>query len=153
MAIVLLLALASGAFADSDYIPVDWITVTEDGSVKATIGILSLNAGSGGGCINVDTTINGVSYSIILSRWQVLIGSEWVDVPDTEAGGVCGIDVSALPSGENRIVVEISVDGEVGKYASANAVLGTGDPLTIAEPVTAVRSVTWGSLKSKDLVK
>ena len=144
-AFALLVALTVTAFADSDYEPVEWITVTEDGGVEAVVGNLLLSAApvpleqSGEGCIY----LRGI---IILSKWQVLIGSEWVDVPGTEVEeGVCGIEASTLPSGENRIVVEISIDGEVGKYASANTVIGTGDP--IADASTAVKPATWGRLK------
>ena len=39
--IVLLLALSTVSFAD-EYTPVDWITLTEDGGIKAQIGALSL---------------------------------------------------------------------------------------------------------------
>ena len=37
--IVLLLALSTVSFAD-EYTPVDWITLTEDGGIKAQVGSL-----------------------------------------------------------------------------------------------------------------
>ena len=66
--IVLLLALASAAFAD-EYTPVDWLEVTENSGVtniengdpKLVVGVFTV----GSGCIlGVAFTINDATYSI-----------------------------------------------------------------------------------------
>ena len=43
--IVLLLALSTVSFAD-EYTPVDWLTLTEDGGIKAQVGALNLSTGN-----------------------------------------------------------------------------------------------------------
>lgn len=129
--------LASAALAD-DYMPVDEVTVTEDGKVRV------LTSGEAE-CISLITG----SFSIVESRWQRR-GSEdeeWNDVAGTRTtGGACGY-IPTEP-GEYRLVADVVVDGVAKKWASANTlkVAGEGDV-----PVTAVSSMSWGELKSKGL--
>ena len=154
-AIVLLLALASAAFADA-YTPVDWLEVTEhpevgfhsteDGRYKLRVGSYALTGGSG--CFAGGFTINDVRYSIRTTKWQMRKGedSAWSDVSGTEHtnGGVCGLTSDMpLPPGEYRLVTEVEDDGVIGKYASWNTLVVAGDP------ETAVEAVTWGALKSR----
>ena len=150
MAIVLLLVLASGTFAD-EYTPVDWIEVTEDGRLSVNLGF-SMSAR----CIELSGTINGVRYSIVSSKWQRRgEDSEWIDVPGTELSGqVCGW-IPDMP-GEYRLVADIETDGVLKKHASGNTLVIAGDPETEDESAveeagdeTAVKAVTWGFLKSK----
>ena len=152
--IVLLLALASAAFAD-EYTPVDWLEVTanpevgiystEDGGRKVKVGSYALTGGAG--CVVVGGfTINNARYSIRTSKWQMRKGedSAWSDVAGTghANGGVCGLTPD-VPPGEYRVVAEVKVDGVMGKYASRSSIVIAGGPRT------AVEAVTWGSLKSK----
>ena len=157
MAIVMLLVLASGAFAD-EYTPVDWVEVTEDGRIKMKLGF-SMSAG----CITLSATINGVRYSTVSSKWQRRgEDSEWIDVPGTEKSGqMCGW-IPDMP-GEYRLVADIEVDGVLRKYASGNTIVVAGDPEAEEEESqetdesaaeetgdeTAVETVTWGFLKSR----
>ena len=151
-AIVLLLSLASAAFAD-EYTPVDWLAVTEDsevglhstedGGYKVRVGSYALIGGSG--CLAGGFTINDARYFIRTTKWQMRQGedSAWSDMSGTEhAGGACGL-TSGVPPGEYRLVAEVSVDGVMGKYASWNTIV------VASHPETAVEAVTWGALKSR----
>ena len=146
--IVLLLVLASAAFAD-EYTPVDWIQVTEDGRV-----IMSPTFTMEGGCIR----INVANIKTVSSKWQRRgEDSEWIDVPGTEVSGeVCGW-IPDMP-GEYRLVADIRVDGVLKKYASGNTLTVEGDAESESEDEsaveetgdeTAVEAVTWGFLKSR----
>ena len=150
--IVLLLALASAAFAD-EYTPVDWLEVTvnpevgiystEDGGRKVRVGSYALTGCAG--CVAGGFTINDARYSIRRSKWQMRQGgdSAWSDVSGTEhAGGACGLTPD-VPPGEYRLVAEVKVDGVMGKYASRSSIVIAG------ALGTAVEAVTWGALKSR----
>ena len=138
--IVLLLALASAAFAD-EYTPVDWLEVTEDpevglystedGGRKVRVGSYALTGGAG--CVAGGFTINDARYSIRTSKWQMRKGedSAWSDVSGTghTNGGVCGLTSDMpLPPGEYRVVAEVEVDGVMGKYASRSSIVIAGGP-------------------------
>ncbi len=151
-AIVLLLALASTAFAD-EYTPVDWLEVTEnsgvafyfeDGEFKLVVGAFTYVSGSG--CFAVGGfTINDTRYSIRATKWQMRKGgdSAWSDVAGTERTGSSFCGMTPDMPGEFRLVAEVEVDGVMGKYASRNTLVIAGDP------ETAVKAVTWGSLKAR----
>ena len=152
-AIVLLLALASTAFAD-EYTPVDWLEVTEnsgvafyfeDGEFKLVVGAFTYVSGSG--CFAVGGfTINDTRYSIRATKWQMRKGgdSAWSDVAGTERTGssFCGMTPD-VPPGEYRLVAEVKVDGVMGKYASRSSIVIAG------ALGTAVEAVTWGALKAR----
>ncbi len=98
------------------------------------------------------TAVN-LTYSVDRSLWQMREeGSEWVDVEGTKRSGqICGGLLPATP-GEYRWVVDIEIEGSLGKYSSGNTTSGNalvvaGDPE--AEDETAVEAVTWGFLKSR----
>lgn len=75
---------------------------------------------SAGGCITLgNTTINGVTYSIVSSKWQTRTdsGSAWSDVADTaRTGRLCSLNPTA--SGEYRLVAQITIGGTTGNYSS-----------------------------------
>ena len=165
-AIVLFLALASGALAD-EYTPVGWLSITSSGKLQTRLGGLSLTVG---GCDYMEnTTINNKIYTYKSSKWQYRKGddSEWVDIPGSErTGSICAFDPSYIDikgGGQYRLVAEISIDGEVGKYTTSNVFVVQGDPkeeeeesqetdesaAEEAEDETAVEAVTWGFLKSR----
>lgn len=129
------IGLASVALAD-DYMPVDEVTVTKDG----TISILTSGEAR---CFSAITD----SLSIVESRWQTR-GSEdedWNDVAGTRTtGGACGY-IPTEP-GEYRLVADVIVDGVAKKWASANTLKVAGEA---DGPVTAVSIVSWGELKSR----
>ena len=150
--IVLLLALASAAFAD-EYTPVDWLEVTEgsgvalyieDGEFKVVVGAFTYVPGSG--CLRVGPfTTDNVTHSIRATKWQMRKGgdSAWSDVSGTERTGSSFCGMTPDMPGEFRLVAEVEVDGVMGKYASRNTLVIAGDP------ETAVKAVTWGSLKAR----
>ena len=75
---------------------------------------------SAGGCITFGTTtINGVSYSIVSSKWQTRAdsASAWSDIAGTErTGQLCSLNPTA--SGQYRLVAEITISGTTGNYSS-----------------------------------
>ncbi|MDE2811877.1 MAG: hypothetical protein OXM01_02555 [Gemmatimonadota bacterium] len=156
----LALALASAAFAD-EYTPVDWIEVTEDGSVVVRIPG-TRTGGSPERCASFGASglnINGVQYSFGMSKWQRLgEDSEWIDVPGTQRNNqLCGLSPEYQVPGEYRWVIRMRVDFVLKKYASGNTLVVAGDPEeaedeTADEEVgddTAVEAVSWGFLKSR----
>ena len=62
----------------------------------------------------------GVRYILISSKWQTRANSSdaWADIPGTSesSGRLCVHD--PVDPGEYRLVAEISIDGQVGKYSS-----------------------------------
>ena len=103
------------------------IPVSPSGDTYVRLDDLTVSPGrvqffffSAGRCIAIsNTTINGVTYDIKSSKWQMRADSNsaWADVPDTEEEGrLCSLDPSER--GEYRLVAEITIDGETGMYAS-----------------------------------
>lgn len=78
---------------------------------------------SGGGCIYIsnNANLNGVRYTFHYSKLQRRenVESPWVDIPDTKKGSLCSY-APTTRSGQYRLVCEISIDGERGKYSSSN---------------------------------
>lgn len=103
-------------------LPVDPYTPLEGLRVSpGRVQYLFFNAG---GCIRIqNTTINGVTYTAHYSKWQRRddAGSPWEDVPGTmEEGGLCAHNPTS--PGEYRLVCEMSIGGERGKYSSENTI-------------------------------
>ena len=165
MAIVLLLALASGAFAD-EYTPVDWLRVNSEGGFQVKLGFITMNIG---GCIEWhNANINGTTYSTRASKWQYRKGNnaEWVDVPGSErSSSICAFDASYIDKmggGQYRPVAEISIDGKVGEYTTSNFFIVRGESkeeeeesqetdesaVDESEDETGVEAVSWGQIKS-----
>ena len=150
-AIVLFLALASGALAD-EYTPVDWLGITSKGEVHIQIGGLFMTVG---GCTNIGN-INDTRYDVKSSKWQYSKGedSEWVDIPGSErTGEICAFDPSYIDikgGGLYRFVAEISIDGEVGKYAPGSIIRVLGEPKEdeSAADGSAVEAVSWGAIEA-----
>ena len=93
----------------------------------APLGILSVSPGkvtfgpiSAGGCIGLeDVFIDDIHYAVVNSKWQTRASSdaEWTDIRGTETTGeVCAYSPSY--AGDYRLVVEIRIDGELGRYSS-----------------------------------
>ena len=143
----LTLALSSAAFAD-EYTPLGALAV-EDGRVHLVAGNVQMSAGE---CISIGPAIHS-------SKWQKRDNAEspWADIPGTEVEEkVCSY--SPTEPGEYRLVGEFVVDGERGKYASANILTVSQEGEITSRPAeepaeepktTAVEAVTWGFLKSK----
>lgn len=71
------------------------------------------------GCIETsEWTVDGVSYTLVDSRWQQRdVGSPWTDIDGTsEEGQLCSLASSETK--EYRLVANITIDGETREYAS-----------------------------------
>ena len=161
----LALALASGALAD-EYTPVNWLGATAKGEIHVDLGGFVMTVGR---CTGLGVTVFDVTYDVQSSKWQYRQGedSEWVDIPGSErTGEICAFDLSYIDikgGGQYRYVAEVSIDGEVGKYASFTVLRVRGEPkedeeesqetdesaAEEAEDETAVEAVSWGFLKSR----
>ena len=67
----------------------------------------------------MDATIDDTDYTIVNSKWQVRVSpdAEWADIKGTEMiGKIC--PYTPFAPGGYRMVAEITIDGETGKYAS-----------------------------------
>ena len=94
---------------------------TSLGSLTVSSGRVQFLFFSAGGCISIDSTINGVRYTTHYSKWQRRDNAEssWEDIPGTrQDGGLCPY-IPADP-GQYRLVCEISINGVRGKYRSTN---------------------------------
>ncbi len=98
-----------------------------EGGAYTRLEMLSVSAGrvtfgpiSTAGCIGLeDAVVEGAHYSVAGSGWQTRASSEadWADVESTRTTGqLCAGTPPA--GGEHRLVVEIRIDGELGRYAS-----------------------------------
>ena len=100
--------------------PPDTTTYERLDLIQVSAGRVQFSFFSAGGCITLgNTTVNGVTYSIVSSKWQTRAGSgsAWSDVPDTaRTGQLCSLNPSA--SGDYRLVAEITVNGTTGNYSS-----------------------------------
>ena len=119
-AAVLLLTASSPPLQAQDYTPLEGLRVS-DGRIQ----YLFFSAGQ---CISIsNTTLNGVTYTVHTSKWQMRSGSAWVDVPGTEREGeVCSY--SPTSPGEYRLVAEVSINGVRGYYSSENTLIVEGEP-------------------------
>ena len=102
-----------GAGAD-EYAPLKMLSVSHG---KVSFGSISADAG---GCVGLeDAVIGDARYAVVSSKWQTRANSdaEWADIEGTETvGEVCSY--TAVRPGAARLVAEIAIDGEIGKYAS-----------------------------------
>ena len=72
-----------------------------------------------GDCLASSTwTVDGVSYSVESSKWQLRdVSAEWMDIAGTEqTGKLCSY--RPTKTNEYRLVAEMTIAGETGKYAS-----------------------------------
>ena len=110
-------AADAGAAEDDGHVRLDVLSVSSGG--------VSFAPFSSGGCIGLaDTTLDGVTYSIGGSRWQAreAAGGDWADVGGTATTGeVCAHTPSA--PGEHRLIAEVTIDGETGRYRSNTLVV------------------------------
>lgn len=109
---------AAGTVEDSD----DYVRLFD---LAVSPGVVSFGPFSSGGCIGLtDTTLGGITYSIGGSKWQMrsAAGGDRMDVEGTATTGeVCAYTPSA--PGEYRLVAEITIDGEIGRYRSNTLVV------------------------------
>ena len=126
------LALPATAQAQ-EYTPLPGLRVS-DGRVQ----FLFIHAG---GCINLNSTINGVVYTTYTSKWQRKDGATWVDVPGTERAGLCAY--SPTSPGEYRLVAEISIGGQRGFYSSENTLIVEGMPPEEMVPLPVTGGPTY----------
>ena len=118
---------ASVTVTGDDYTPVDWIQIVAGGGIQAQVGALTVWVSPGGGCLTVSSVISDTATSFGTSKWQIRgEADEWADVDGTErVGEICG-DLLPEARGEYRWVVEITTEGERGRYASGNTLVVGG---------------------------
>ena len=97
-----------------EYAPLKMLSVSPG---KVSFGPISTDVG---GCIGLeDAVIGDTHYAVVSSKWQTRANSdaEWADVEGTETNGdVCSY--TPFAPAHARLVAEIAIDGEIGKYAS-----------------------------------
>ena len=119
--------LSASVTVSADYTPVDWIQIVAGGGIQAQVGALTVWVTPGGGCLTVSSVVSDTATSFGTSNWQIRgEAGEWVDVEGTErVGEICGDLLPGVP-GEYRWVVEITSEGEMGRYASGNTLVVGG---------------------------
>lgn len=104
-----------GAGVD-EYAPLKMLSVSPG---KVSFGSISTDAA---GCIGLeDAVIGDAHYAVVGSKWQTRANpdSEWADIEGTETvGEVCSY--TPFSPAQARLVAEIAIEGETGKYASKN---------------------------------
>lgn len=105
------------------YESLDWISVTPGRIVWRPVSSLPLS------CLGwTEATVNDVTYRIHFSHWQKRDGPTgfWTDIPGTRrVRRMCGY--TPFASGEYRLVMELSIDGVRGRYASTNTITALCD--------------------------
>ena len=105
-----------GVGVDTVFAPLKMLSVSPG---KVSFGPISTDVG---GCIGLeDVVVAETHYSVVSSKWQTRANSdaEWTDVEGTETNGEVCSYASSAPA-HARLVTEIAIDGETGKYTSRN---------------------------------
>ena len=98
------------------------LRINNDGSVRLQVGGIILSAGRTG-CISGGGTLNGKVYDYHWTAWQRNTGSGWNEVSGSrQSGRLCGYDLTSAPSGNYRLVGDMTLAGIRGKYKSENEV-------------------------------
>ena len=96
------------------YVPLGMLSVSP-GEIR--FGPISID---GEGCIGLeDAVIDDTHYAVVNSKWQTRANSdaEWTDIRGTETTGeICAYSPSR--AGDYRLVAEIRIDDELGRYSS-----------------------------------
>ena len=84
------------------------LRINNDGSVRLQVGGIILSAGRTG-CISGGGTLNGKVYDYHWTAWQRNTGSGWNEVSGSrQSGRLCGYDLTSAPSGEYRLLGDMS---------------------------------------------
>ena len=114
---------APGPPMTGPYEPLEWISVSPGRIVWRPVSSLPLR------CLGwTEATVNGVTYRIRFSHWQRRDSSTrpWADIPGTRrVRRMCGY--TPATSGQYRLVMELSIDGVRGRYASSNIITALCD--------------------------
>ncbi len=98
------------------------------------------------GCIeSSEWTVDGVSYTLVDSRWQQRdVGSPWTDIDGTsEIGQLCSFASSETK--EYRLMANITIDGETLEYASnffGSVIYSRLDALSVAPGEVTLDALT-----------
>ena len=107
---------------DDDFKPFSGLRIGNNGSVTLKVGGLTQSVGPGG-CIVGASTINGEEYAYHWTEWQRNTGSGWSQVSGSrKTDRICGYNLSSADSGKYRLVGDMTIAGERGKYKSENEV-------------------------------
>ncbi len=114
---------APGPPLTGPYEPLEWISVSPGRIVWRPVSFIPFR------CLGWSVaTVNGVTYEIHFSQWQRRDNSRspWTDIPGTrKARKMCGYTPDT--SGEYRLVMELSINGIRGRYASSNTITAICD--------------------------
>ena len=111
-----------GGGGGDDFQSFSGLRIGDDGSVTLRTGGITLAAGKTG-CIRGGGTYNGQRYEYHWTAWQRNGGSGWSEISGSrKTGGLCGYDLSSAGSGRYRLVGDLTLAGERGRYKSANEV-------------------------------
>ena len=90
------------------------------GTLTVSVGTVKFGPLSSAKCIMIeDLSIDDIEYDVDTSKWQTRpdAAGTWADIEDTEkTGEIC--TYTPTETGQYRMVVEMDIDGEAGKYAS-----------------------------------
>ena len=102
----------TGGGAEDGYVPLSVLGVS--------VGTIRFGPLSSESCIGInDLAIDDIHYDVEVSNWQTRAdtGASWSDIDGTEAmGQICPHTPSE--TGHYRLVVDMEIDGEAGRYAS-----------------------------------
>lgn len=114
---------APGPPLTGPYESLEWINVSPGRIVWRPLSSIPLT------CLGwTEVTVNGVTYRIHFSHWQRKQSSDrgWTDIPGTRrVRRLCGYTPTA--TGEYRLVMELTIDGVRGRYASSNVIVAFCD--------------------------
>ena len=114
---------AAGPPMTGPYEPLEWIGVSPGRIVWRPLSSIPL------ACLGwTEVAVNGVTYRIHFSHWQRKQSSDrgWTDIPGTRrVRRLCGYTPTA--TGEYRLVMELTIDGVRGRYASSNVIIAFCD--------------------------
>ena len=89
-------------------------------TIEVSVGRVAFGPLSSANCIAIqDLTVHDILYDVDTSKWQKRAdaNARWADIADTdETGEICAY--TPTESGEYRLVVDMEIDSEAGKYAS-----------------------------------
>ena len=98
------------------------LRIGNDGSVTLRVGGITLSTGNTG-CLSGGGTFNGQRYDYHWTAWQRNSGSGWSEISGSrKTGALCGYDLSSVGSGRYRLVGDMTLAGERGRYKSENEV-------------------------------
>ena len=116
------ISVSDGGGGGDDFQSFSGLRIGNDGSVTLRVGGITQRAGKTG-CISGGATLNGRLYDYHWTAWQRNTGSGWREISGSrKTRRLCGYDLSSVGSGRYRLVGDMTLAGERGRYKSENEV-------------------------------